>query len=203
MTLEIIGIARSNFVRAVRMVAHEKGVPYEHNPATPHSDEVKAVNPLGKVPVMRHDGLEIAESMAIARYIDTAFDGPALVPTDPRAAAVVNQWVSMTATSVDQLLMREYVVEYVFHKDEDGNVVRNKIDRAIKRFPRMFGFLESAVAPGYLGSEQFTMADCFLAPILVSTQMFPEGEAALADSATLTGYMARIAERQSFIDTAA
>ena len=30
--------------------------------------------------------------------------------------------------------MRNYVVEYAFHKDDDGNVVRTKIDRALKRF---------------------------------------------------------------------
>ena len=35
MTLEIIGFPRSNFVRTVRMVAHEKGVAYELDPAMP------------------------------------------------------------------------------------------------------------------------------------------------------------------------
>ncbi len=60
-----------------------KGRAYEHIPALPHSDEVKAINPLGLVPGMRHDGLDLVESHAITQYIDTAFDGPALVPTDP------------------------------------------------------------------------------------------------------------------------
>jgi glutathione S-transferase len=65
--LEIIGFLRSNFVRTVRMVAQEKGVAYDHIPAMPHSDEVKAINPLGLIPVMRHDELELPESQAIAR----------------------------------------------------------------------------------------------------------------------------------------
>ncbi|PPR17427.1 MAG: hypothetical protein CFH40_02633, partial [Alphaproteobacteria bacterium MarineAlpha10_Bin3] len=151
MDLEIIGIPRSNFVRTVRMAAHEKGVAYTLNPAMVHSKEVKAIHPLGLVPAMRHDGLELAESQAIARYIDTAFDGPPLVPLDPRAAAPVNQWVSMVAASVDQLLMRRYVVEYAFHKDDDGNVVRDVIDKSVKRFPGMFAMLDNAVAGGFLG----------------------------------------------------
>jgi glutathione S-transferase len=83
----------SNFVRAVCMVAQEKGVPYENISAAPHSDEIKALNPLGQIPAMRHDGLDLVESTAIARYIDTAFDGPALIPTDPREAAPVNRWI--------------------------------------------------------------------------------------------------------------
>jgi len=41
MALEIIGIPRSNFVRAVRMCAEEKGVPYENIAEMPHSDAVK------------------------------------------------------------------------------------------------------------------------------------------------------------------
>ncbi|MBT5107796.1 MAG: glutathione S-transferase family protein [Rhodospirillaceae bacterium] len=202
MALEIIGFPRSNFVRTVCMVAREKGVDYDLTPAMPHSDEVRAIHPMGQIPVMRHDGLELAESQAIARYIDDSFDGAPMIPRDPRAAAPVNQWISMTASSVDQLLMRRYVVEYAFHKDDDGNVVRTEIDKAIKRFPRMFAMLEAAVAPGFLGSDSFSMADCFLVPILSAARSFPEGEAALAGSPALTAYFEKIAARPSFVDTA-
>ena len=202
MALEIIGNPGSNFVRAVRMCATEKGVAYDHIAAAPHSDEVKAINPQGQIPVMRHDELELCESQAIARYIDTAFDGPPLVPTDPRAAAPINRWIAATATAVDQLLMRNYVVEYAFHKDDDGNVVRTKIDRALRRFPRMFSMLEDAVAPGYLGSSEFSMADCFLAPILNATQRFPEGAEAVNNSDALKAYFGRVAARDSFKNTA-
>ena len=202
MTLEIIGFPRSNFVRAVRMVAEEKGVAYELAAETPHSDAVKAINPTGKIPAMRHDGLEISESLAIAAYIDDAFDGPKLAPEDPKGAAKVNQWTAFVATEVDQLLMRNYVVEYAFHKDTDGNVVRTKIDKAIKRFPKMFGMIEASLADGYLGGDSFTMADCFLAPILNAASNFPEGKAAIEASTAISAYMAKMNERPSFQATA-
>ncbi len=202
MALEIIGFPRSNFVRTVRMVAHEKGVEYEHIPAMPHSDEVKAINPFGLIPVMRHDGLELSESYAIAHYIDTAFDGPALVPTEPREAAKVNRWIMAVNTSVDQMLMRKYVVEYAFHKDDDGNVVRDVIDQTVPRLPRMFAKLNDAVADGYLAGAEFTMADCFLMPILVAVQNFPEGQENMANSADLQAYFAKVSERDSFKATA-
>jgi glutathione S-transferase len=203
MTLEIIGFPRSNFVRAVRMVAEEKGVAYELAAETPHSDAVKAINPTGKIPAMRHDGLEISESLAIAAYIDDAFDGPKLAPEDPKGAAKVNQWTAFVATEVDQLLMRNYVVEYAFHKDTDGNVVRTKIDKAIKRFPKMFEMIEASLADGYLGGDRFTMADCFLAPILNAASNFPEGKAAIEASTAISAYMAKMNERPSFQATAA
>jgi len=54
MTLQIIGIPQSNFVRAVRMVAEEKGVEYELIDTAPHAEDIKVISPTGKVPGMRH-----------------------------------------------------------------------------------------------------------------------------------------------------
>ena len=151
---------------------------------------------------MRHDGLELCESLAIARYIDDAFDGPKLVPEDARNAAPVNRFTAFVATEVDQLLMRNYVVEYAFHKDDDGNVVRTKIDKAIKRFPKMFAMLEAAVGPGCFGSASFSMADCFVIPILNATNMWEEGKDAIANSPKLNDYFRKMQERPSFQATA-
>ena len=201
MTLQIIGIPQSNFVRAVRMVAEEKGVEYELIDTAPHAQDIKVISPTGKVPGMRHAGFNLSESQAIARYIDTNFDGPPLIPVNPQEAAKVNQWVSIIATEVDQLLMRNYVVEYVFHKDEEGNVVRTKIDRALRRFPAMFKMIENAVSGDYCGTDSFSMADCFITPILNATNMFPEGQQAIANSAPIKNYFLRMCERQSFKNT--
>ena len=71
--------------------------------------------------------------------------------------------------------MRRYVVEYAFHKDKDGNVVRDVIDKTVRRLPKMYAFLDAAVAPGYLGGDNFTMADCFLAPIQASASEISSG----------------------------
>ena len=202
MALQIIGFPRSNFVRTVRMAAHEKGVEYELLAEFPHSDAVKAVHPLGLIPAMRHDDFELCEAMAIIRYIDRSFDGPDLFPAEAKVAAKVDQWTSIAASSVDQLLLRNYVVEYMFHKDDDGNVVRDKIDVAIKRFPKMFRMLNAALVDGYLGSTEFSIADCFLAPILAATQLFPEGQQAVTDHANVAAYCERISARECFVVTA-
>ena len=202
MTLEIVGFAHSNFVRAVRMVAEEKGVAYDLVAELPHSDAVKALNPTGKIPAMRHDGFELSESQAIAQYIDEVFDGSKLIPADPKAAATVRRWMAFAAVEVDQLLMRNYVVEYAFNKDKEGNVVRTKIDPALKRFPKMFRMLEAAVAGGYFGGSEFSMADCFIAPILNATSNFPEGKEAIAGSPGVVAYFAKMQERASFKATA-
>ena len=98
--------------------------------------------------------------------------------------------------------MRSYVVEYVVHKDEDGNVVRDVIDKTVRRLPKMYAFLDASVAPGYLDGESFTMADCFLAPILASAQRFLEAQENMANSQNLQSYFATMSERDSFKNTA-
>lgn len=201
MTLQIIGIPQSNFVRAVRMVAEEKGIEYELLATMPHSEEINAISPTGKVPGLRHGDLQLSESQPIARYIDNHFDGPKLVPENRREAGKVEQWISIAATDIDQLLIRNYVVEYIFHKDEDGNVVRRKIDRAIKRFPKMFSMIESALAEGYFGSGQFSMADCFITPILHFTSLWPEGKEAIEGHSSIQDYLSRMTQRKSFQNT--
>ena len=198
MTLQIIGIPQSSFVRVVRMAAHEKGVDYELVPAMPHTDEVMAIHPLGKVPVMRHGDVELAESEAIVRYIDREFDGPALFPDDAAKADLVGQWISIVTTAIDLTMIRRYVLEYFFNKDEDGNVVRDTIDDSVDKFPALFEVLNGAVKDGYFGSDRFTAADCFIAPILFYVSMFPEGKEHLEKQDALNAYYGRLSERESF-----
>jgi glutathione S-transferase len=146
--------------------------------------------------------LEISESIAIAQYFDRAFDGPALVPSDAKAAAKVDQWVARITTSLDQLLMRRYVVPYAFHRDDDGNVIRTEIDKAVKRFPKVFPMLDAAVADGFIAGADFSLADCFLAPMLAAVSNFPEGKEAIEANPNLKAYFERMSARESFQNTA-
>ena len=112
-TLEIIGAPQSNFVRTARMACMEKGVPYTLTSARPHSPDVDAIHPFGKIPVMRHGDFSLCETKAICSYIDLAFDGPPLIPRDPTGAARTEQWISLVNTGFD-LVVRTPVSRGVF-----------------------------------------------------------------------------------------
>src|SRR5438045_9129616 len=129
--IEIIGAPQSTFVRVARMVCEEKGVPYELTPARPHSPEIDAIHPFGKIPAMRHGDVALCESKAIATYIDRTFDGPKVIPENPTKAARVEQWVSLINTGLDPVMVRHYLLSYFFPKGADGNPDRAAIDAAL------------------------------------------------------------------------
>jgi glutathione S-transferase len=200
--IEIIGIPRSTYVRVVRMACEEKGVPYDLTPAAPHSPEVDAIHPFGKIPVMRHGDLELCESKAIATYLDRVFPGPPLMPSEPRLAALAEQWVSLVNTVIDTTLVRTYLFSYVFPKTADGKPDRKAIDAVLPALQSQFTILDKAVAKtGQLAGEQFTFADINLMPILFYVRQLPEGAAAMSAAKNLAAYYERNAGRPSFKNT--
>src|SRR5882724_9076717 len=162
--LEIIGMPQSNYVWVVRMVCEEKGVPYQHTSERPHTAAVDAVHPFGKIPVMRHGDVELCESKAIATYIDRVFDGPKVIPEDPKAAAKVEQWVSLGNVEFDKLMIRQYVVGYAFPK-EPGKPDMAAIGRAAEKMKPQVAVLDKAVASGHLVGDSLTLADINILPM--------------------------------------
>ena len=199
--VEIIGFPQSTYVRVVRMACEEKGIPYDLIPVRPHAPEAEAIHPLGKVPAMRHGDLTLCESKAIASYLDRTFDGPKLIPEEPRRAAEVEQWVSLVNTSIDPVMVRQYLLAYVFPKSPDGKPDRAVIDAALPEMEKQAKILDRAVAGGHLVGDSFTLADINLMPLLFYVRQTPEGGAMVRAATQLEAYYNRHAQRPSFANT--
>lgn len=190
--IEILGAPQSNFVWIVRIAAAEKGVPYTLVPAYPNTPDVLAVHPTGKIPALRHGSFTLGETRAICGYLDS-FPGPRLIPADPQAAATVEQWVSIVATTIDPVCVRQYLLGYFFPGTPDGSPNRAVIDPAIPKVEAQLAMLEKAVATnGCLAGPSFSLADAFLVPILYYLGKAPESGAMLAKCPALTAYLARM-----------
>ena len=196
---EIIGSLRSTYTRAVCMVCEEKAIEYVLTERPLHAPEIAAIHPFGKMPVLRHGDFELFESKAIATYLDRSFPGPCVFPSDPRLAALTEQWVSLVNTVIDRTLIRTYLFAYIAPKTADGRADREAIDAVMPALREQIGVLDKAVAKsGYLVDDQFTFADINLLPILYRVRQFPEGAETLAAAAHLADYYDQHAARQSF-----
>ena len=197
--IQIIGAPFSSYVWVVRMALEEKRVPYDLIPARMHSPEVLAIHPFGKIPVMRHGDLTLCESKAIATYIDRTFAGPKLIPDDARAAAGVEQWVSLVNTAIDPCLIRTYIFGYLFPGGADGKPDRTAIAAVLPSMQTQVNVLDQAVArTGYLAGDSFSLADIYLMPVLEVAQRAPEGKEMVQSAKHLAAYFARHAERPSY-----
>ena len=201
--LEILGIPQSNFVRAVRMACEEKALPYDLKPLMPHTPEVLAIHPLGKVPVLRHGDVAVAETRAIIGYLDATFPESPVIPKAPEAAARTEQWISMITTAFDRALIRDYALAYFAPKGPDGGPDRQAIDAALPELQAKIDILDEAVSRSdCLVGDTFTFADMNLMPMLYVMTLLPESTAMMAKAKALTAYYERHASRPSFRNTA-
>jgi len=195
--LEILGVPQSSFVRAVRIACEEKGVPYRLTVAMPHSPEILAINPLGKVPAMRCGAFQLFESLAIATYIDRAYPGPKLFPDDPELCGRIMQWASVFNTTCAPQFS-SYLQGYYFPQAPNGEDDRAKIEKALPAVKAHIGLLDEAIGQhGYLAADRFTFADMSFVPTLYWLLQCPESGDAIASASHLPRYRDAVAERAS------
>lgn len=100
---------------AARVILEEKGVAYERivvDPAEQRSDaHLSRVHPFGKVPALYHEDFHLYETAAIARYVDEAFDGPALQPDDVKARATMQKWINITGQYIYPAVIGDLVMQ--------------------------------------------------------------------------------------------
>jgi glutathione S-transferase len=199
--LQIIGAPQSIYVWTTCIVCAEKGVPYTLTPSSPHTPEVDAIHPYGKIPVIRHGDFTVGESLAICGYVDQAFDGPSLTPVSPKQRAKIAQWVSLIITAINPVLIGRYLVGYAFPRTPDGAIDQAAIDAAWPDVKPHLEVLEKAVADGYLANGAFSLADAYLVPILYFLRLTPEAGAAIDASGPLTAYLEKHTARPSVRET--
>jgi glutathione S-transferase len=203
--LTIYGLTLSTFVRTTLMSAIEKGIAFDRGITEfgdMKSDEHLEMNPFGKIPVMRHGDFVLYESVAICRYLDSAFEGPALQPSDPQQRALMDQWVSIVNSYIAGHTMGKLVGPYLFPKGKDGGLDREKIEKSKPKVGEHLGLLEAAYdGRDFLVGDTATMADFAVAPVLHYISLIPEGPDLLAPFPNVCRGLDALRERKSFQET--
>jgi len=195
----LLGDPRSTYVRTTRMGLAEKGVKYTLQQAMPHTPEIIAVHPWGRMPGFRDGDLQLFETSAILRYVDEAFPGPSLVPGNIRDRARCEQWVSAINAYCYDAMVRRYVLQYVFPKGADGKPDRSVIDPALTQIAQQLAIIDAAYgAKDLLAGAQVSLADLFLAPILAYVGQMPEGKNLMQAAPNVARAQLAMRERESF-----
>ena len=199
----LFGAAYSVYVRIARLALQEKGVPYrlvevdifaESGPPADHLER----HPFGRIPAFEHDGFKLFETAAIARYVDEAFEGPPLMPPDPKSRARVNQITGFLDSYAYRAMVWDVFVERVNVPQRGETSDEAKIAAGLRTAETCLATLTDLMGENdYLVGSQLTLADLHAAPMIAYFGQAPEGERALTSHPALTGWWTRLAERPS------
>jgi glutathione S-transferase len=196
----ILGDYRSSYVRSARMAFAEKGVACALETHPPQSPEILALNPFGKMPTYRCGELTLYETSAIMRHLDETLPGPALMPQAPAERAKAEQWISVLNCYGYPAMVRDYVLQYVFPRGNEGQPDRATIDAALPEIRKVLAPLNRAIGSrNHLVGDTLTLADILLTPMIASIRAMPEGKDLLGAFPDLRRAAEKLAERPSYL----
>lgn len=199
----LTGYRFSVYTRAARIALTEKGVRYDYEELDPFAPEAEGPHRFGRVPVLRHGDFQFYETAAITGYVDAAFEGPALMPSDPKAAARVAQVAGIVDAYAYWPLVRQVYSHAVFRPAFGEPASKETIDEGLRAAPRVLAALEEIAREGLALGAVFTRADCHLAPMIAGFVSAPQGADMLAGCAALSDWWSRVSKRASLRETAA
>jgi len=171
----------------VRMVLAEKGINHEIVNIDPEDvlDELIEFNPYNSAPTLVDRDLVLYDSQLIMEYLDERFPHPPLMPVDPVNRAKLKMLLIRIKRDWDPL-----VAKLIGKTDKQGVKQRKQLRESLTTIAPVF-----ERTPFFM-SEEFTLVDCALAPLLWRlNEMCVE----LPDSAAaVTEYAQRIFSRESF-----
>ncbi len=185
---EVIGHPDTRAIRLIWML-EELGASYSVIPAMPQSDEARAINASGKVPVLRDGDLSVPDSLAALYYL--ADKHSALVPQPGTAARARHD--ALLFMILDELegplwtkARHSFVLPEKYRVAGVGETAKKEYERGLANLTARLG------GGDYLTGPDFTIADLLLGHLMrwATKAKFPEPE-----DAHLKAMVARILNR--------
>jgi len=146
--------------RIARWMLEEVGAPYEtvvlDYGTTMKGADYLAVNPMGKVPAIRHGDTVVTEAAAICAYLADAFPGSGLAPPPgDKLRGPYYRWLFFAAGPVEAAVTAK-ALGLLAPADKAAMAGYGSFDTVIAA-------LETAIAPGpYICGDRFTAADLYV-----------------------------------------
>ena len=196
----LFGPSYSVYVRIVKIVLAEKGVDHDRVEFDVFDRDDWPADwlerqPFGQVPAFEHDGFRLYETRAITRYVDEAFEGPALQPDSPQGRARMEQAISVLDGQGYRPMVWGIYVERVSRGktgESDEAVIAASLPKAERCLAALAGILGEQ---DYLAGSAFSLADAQAAPIFDYFVKAPEGQSLLGAQPALAAWWLRVSAR--------
>ncbi|KQW27408.1 glutathione S-transferase [Rhizobium sp. Root274] len=204
---QLYGANHSVYVRIARLALQEKGVAYDLVPVDIFAEDgVPAAHrqrhPFGKIPAFEHGDFRLYETGAITRYVDEAFDGPALQPVEAKTRARMNQIISIADGYVYPQMVWGLYVECIekSKREEAPDEARVENARGVARITLdvLAGMLSEQ---RWMCGDTLTLADLYLAPMIDYALEVPELRQMLVEHRKLGDWWQRVTALESFRET--
>ena len=183
----------SHYSHRVRIVLAEKGVTVDmiETDAAHPPEELSELNPYNSLPTLVDRDLVLYESKVMMEYLDERFPHPPLLPVYPVARAE------------SRLLIHRIEKDWCALVD---SILTTRSDNVIKKATKELKDSITGIAPifaekPFFMSEEFTLVDCCIAPILWRLPSLGVDIRSSKQTKPLLAYMDALFARESFQDS--
>jgi glutathione S-transferase len=197
----VFGAPYSVYVRIVRLVLEETGVPYElveidifakDSLPADYADR----HPFSRIPAFEHDGFRLFETDAIAGYILERFGDGGLLPADVEHRARMRQIMRILDNYAYPWLVWGIYVEEM----ERGRLGRLEAQE-LARAEQCLRVLSDLAGEEYMAGTRLSLADLWALPMLAYLDVAPAGHRLLQEVPKLSAWLARMRLRPAVIAT--
>jgi glutathione S-transferase len=205
MSLVVLGVGASPFVRKVRSFLLEKGQNAAHDPVNPFAppEGWREISPLGRIPALRDGEHVINDSSVICQYLERRFPEPPLYPADDLAFARALWIEEFMDGGVVPILGPKLFLPLVVRPLLTGKPADEATEAAAqeawnKELAPLFDYLERTLGEReWFVGERITIADLSVACPFVNAR-WAGFAPARARWPRLRGFLERVWKRPSF-----
>lgn len=197
--LKILGRSSSINVRKVLWTCAELDLPYEQEAwgsgfRATDAPEFRALNPNALVPVLVDGEFVLWESNTICRYLAAREKRNDLLPTEPAARAVIEQWMDWQATALNDSFRYAFMA---LVRKSPAHCAPAAIDASIAAWNRHMTILDARLTRtgAYAAGSTFTLADVVLG---LSVHRWFRTLPERPQLAAVEAYYRRLQQRQGF-----
>lgn len=162
--MKLLASKISPYAMRVMIAARAKGLDLPIEEPDLHTPQFRAINPIGKIPVLIDGPLVLPESDVILNYLEERFPQPSLLPGSPVDRSNARLLVRLIDTYSEPSLS-------VFFQPE-----RAPIDQALARIDTSLSYIDHFRKDGAFASgHSFSVADCALIPFFFAFDQLQGG----------------------------